>query len=272
MRFSSTQRGSKKNAAMPLAAHLVELRNRVVKSVIALLAGAVAGWFLYDPVLLLLQQPIINITENSERIAELNYAGVTSPFDLKVKISLFIGVFISSPVWLYQLWAFVVPGLTAREKRYSLSFIGAAVPLFLAGAGVAMFAMPNAVRALTSFTPENAVNIIPAADYLSFVMLITVVFGAAFVLPVLLVGLNFVGVLSAAMIRKSWRWIVVLIFVFAAIATPSPDAISMFFLVIPMALLFFCAWGICALHDRRVRRRMIAEGTWVDPAELDDDD
>src|SRR5690606_30735932 len=111
-----------------------------------------------------------------------------SPFDLKVKVSLFIGAFVSSPMWLYQVWAFVVPGLTRREKRYTLGFLAAAIPLFLAGTGLAFFALPNAIRALTAFTPTGASNFIQADQYLSFVMLIILVFGVAFVLPVLLFG------------------------------------------------------------------------------------
>ncbi|WP_236863383.1 twin-arginine translocase subunit TatC [Brevibacterium daeguense] len=255
---------------MPLAAHLIELRNRLIICIIALALAAIGGWFLYDPVLMLLQAPIMDVAAQEGRVAEVNFAGVASPFDMKVKVSLFIGFFISSPVWLYQLWAFVVPGLTKNEKRYSVGFLAAAIPLFLAGAFLASYALPNAVRTLTAFTPEGATNIIPAQDYLSFVMLIVVVFGLAFVLPVLMVGLNLIGILSADTIRRSWRWIVVIVFAFAAIATPTPDGISMFFLVIPMLLLFVLAWVLCWLGDRRRKRKMIAEGTWVDPAEVDD--
>lgn len=255
---------------MPLAGHLVELRNRVLLSVIALGLGAVVGWFLYDPVLQFLQAPVMEVSAQDGRVAEVNFAGVASPFDMKVKVSVFIGFFLTSPFWLYQVWAFVVPGLTKKEKRYSLGFLAAAIPLFLAGAALASFALPNAVRTLTAFTPEGATNIIPAQDYLNFVMLIIVVFGIAFVLPVLMVGLNLLGLLSADTIRKSWRWVVVLIFAFAAIATPTPDAISMFFLVIPMTALFVLAWVLCWLGDRRRKARMIAEGTWEDPAALDD--
>ncbi len=200
--------------------HLVELRNRFVIAAIAIVLGAVGGWFLYDPVLDILQEPIRTINDTSGRVAQINFAGVASAFDMKIKLSLFIGLFISCPVWLYQVWAYIVPGLTSKEKRYSFGFLGAAVPLFLAGSAMAFFALPNAVKALTSFTPEGATNIIPAQDYLTFVMIIIVVFGIAFVLPVLMVGLNMLGILSATRIRKSWRIIVMIVFIFAAIATP----------------------------------------------------
>ena len=260
---------SKKNPdrRMPLSEHLIEFRNRMIICAVALVLAAVAGWFLYDPVLAILQLPVEEIAAQDGRIAELNYAGIASPFDMKIKVSLFIGLILSSPVWIQQLWAFIVPGLTRTEKRYTLGFVAVSIPLFLGGACLAFFAMPNAVRALTSFTPEGASNIIPAQEYLSFVMIIIVVFGLAFVLPVLMVGLNMLGILSANRIRKSWRIVVLIVFVFAAIATPAPDAISMFFLAIPMLALFFLAWLVCLLGDRRRKRRLIAEGLWEDPAE-----
>lgn len=257
---------------MPLGGHLRELRNRLIICLIGLLLGGVVGWILYDPVLDILQMPIRQVAEQEGRDATLNFAGVASPFDLKLKVSLFLGILVTAPLWLYQLWAFIMPGLTKRERLYTLGFLATALPLFFAGAALAFFALPNAVRTLMVFTPLGASNFVPAQDYFSFVMLIIVVFGIAFVLPVLMVGLNLIGILSATGIRKSWRWIVVLVFTFAAIATPSPDALSMFFLVIPMMLMFVLAWVVCVFNDRRRKKRMIAEGTWVEPVELDDED
>lgn len=255
---------------MPLRQHLRELRNRLIIVAVALLLGSVVGWIVYDPVLQILQGPIDQVAGESGRVAELNFAGVVSPFDLKIKVAVFIGVIISSPIWLLQLWLFILPGLTRREVRYTIGFLAAAVPLFLGGAALAFWALPNAVTALTDFTPTGASNIIPANEYLTFVMLVIVVFGLAFVLPVLMVGLNFLGILSAERILKSWRIIVMLAFIFAAIATPAPDALSMFFLVVPMLVLFSLSWVVCVFHDRRRKRRMIADGTWEDPAELED--
>ncbi|SMY02068.1 twin-arginine translocase subunit TatC [Brevibacterium sp. 239c] len=266
-RQSSSARRKNPERKMPVVGHLIELRNRALVAAIAIALGAVAGWFLYDPVLDILQEPIRSIRASGDRTAEINFAGVASPFDLKIKLSFFIGIFLSCPIWLYEIWAFIVPGLTKKEKLYSVGFLGAAIPLFLAGSTMAFFALPNAVKALTSFTPAGGTNIIPAQDYLSFVMVIIVVFGLAFVLPVLMVGLNMMGILSAVRIQKSWRIIVMLVFLFAAIATPTPDAMSMFFLVIPMMTLFCLAWVICVFNDRRRKKRLIAQGLWVDPDE-----
>ena len=154
---------------MPLSEHLIEFRNRMIVCAVALVLAAVAGWFLYDAVLAILQLPVEEIAAQEGRVAELNYASVTSPFDMKIKVSLFIGLILSSPVWIQQLWAFIVPGLTKTEKRYTLGFVLVSIPLFLGGACLAFFALPNAVRALTAFTPDGASNIIPAQEYLSFV-------------------------------------------------------------------------------------------------------
>lgn len=243
---------------MPLRAHLSELRTRSLRSAIGLLVGAVVGWFLYDPVFQALQQPILEVTAQQGRTAELNFAGVGSSFDLKIKVSLFLGVLVSSPVWIYQLWAFVTPGLTRKERRYAVGFMIVAVPLFLTGAYLASLVLPNAVGFLTAFTPTEASNIIDAREYLSFVMRVILAFGMAFLLPVVLVGLNLVGLLSGRAMIAGWRIGVFLVFLFAAMATPTPDAVSMLALAFPMLSLFAIAVGISLLNDRRRRQRQAA--------------
>ena len=240
---------------MALREHLKELRNRLLKACLGLIAGAVAGWFLYDPVLSALAAPIIEVAREQDREAQLNFAGVASAFDMKLKISVFIGVIVSSPVWIYQLWAFVTPGLTRNERRYALGFIGAAVPLFCAGAWLAFNALPNFVQFLVSFAPDSFSNIIDAQVYLGFVMRLILTFGLSFLVPVVLVGLNFIGLVSGRGIVKAWRWVVVTAFTFAAVATPTPDVLSMFLLALPLLSLFAVAIGICVLNDRRRRRK-----------------
>lgn len=247
---------------MPLGAHLRELRDRLFKAVIALLLGAVAGWFLRNPVLHALSEPLIEAAEEQGRSGQvtLNVGNLTGVLDLQIKIALFLGVIVSSPVWLYQLWAFITPGLTRRERRTSLAFVLTAVPLFCAGAGLAYLVLPNAVRFFVDLTPENFVNVIDAGTYIGFFMRLLLAFGIAFVVPVVLVAVNLVGLLSAASMLKAWRWVVVVCFAFAAVATPTPDALSMFLLAVPMMALFFAAIGISALNDRRRRRRDVEEG------------
>ena len=151
------------------------------------------------------------------------------------------------------------PGLTKREKRYAMSFVAAGVPLFLAGIGLAWMVLPNAVKFLTNFTPKGASNYINADDYLTFVTRIMLAFGVAFVVPLLLVALNMAGVMSAATLGRGWRIAVFLTFLFAAIASPTPDAGSMLALAFPMTGLYVLAWAIAWLNDRRKARRAAAD-------------
>jgi sec-independent protein translocase protein TatC len=239
---------------MPLREHLRELRNRLFKAGVALILGAVAGWFLYDPVLEAMARPLFELQADADRNVLPNLGGVTQAFDLKIKLSVFIGAIVSSPLWIYQLWAFVTPGLTRKERRYALGFVAAAVPLFLAGTGLAYLFVPNAVRFLVSFTPDGYANFLSVPEYLGFVMRIILVFGLSFLVPVVLVALNMVGLVQGRTILKSWRWVVVIAFTFAAMATPTPDVLSMFLLALPLLVLFGLAIGIALLNDRRRAR------------------
>jgi sec-independent protein translocase protein TatC len=251
---------------MALREHLRELRNRLFKACIGLVLGAVAGWFLYDPVLEALSEPLFELER--QELLSVNFGTVAQPFDLKIKISFFIGVIVSSPVWIYQLWAFVTPGLTRRERRYALGFVAAAVPLFVGGAYLAFRAIPNFVRFLVSFSPDGFSNIIDAQVYLGFIMRVILTFGLSFLVPVVLVGLNVIGLVSGRGILKAWRWVVVAAFTFAALATPTPDVLSMFMLALPLLLLFGVAIGVCLLNDRR--RRLRGDDAFY--GDLDDDE
>lgn len=255
---------------MPLREHLRELRRRLLRAALAVVVGAVIGWFLYDILFDALQQPLAEASARGHR-AEVNFSKIGGAFNFKIEISLYVGIILASPVWLYQLWAFIVPGLTRREKRYALGFVGVAVPLFLSGLYLAWLVLPNAVRFLTDFTPSSAVNYITADEYLTFVVKIMIAFGVAFLIPILLVALNMVGVLSARAMLRSWRVAVFLCFLFAAVASPSPDAWSMIALATPMVGLFFAAIGIAWVIDRRRASRDPFAGLADDEASPLDD-
>jgi sec-independent protein translocase protein TatC len=239
---------------MPLREHLRELRTRLLKALLAIFVLAVAGWFLYDPLFHALQAPLQEASARGHH-AEVNFNRIGAAFNLKIQISIYLGIIMASPVWLYQLWAFVVPGLTRREKRYALAFVGVSVPLFLAGLYLAWLVLPNAVKFLTDFTPKDAVNYITADEYLTFVTKIMLAFGVAFLVPVFLVALNVAGVLASRSMMKAWRIAVFLIFLFAAIASPTPDAGTMIALATPMVGLYFAAVGVAWLNDRRRQRQ-----------------
>lgn len=241
---------------MSLAHHLIELRNRFFISAAVIVVGLVGGWFLSDLVWNAMREPILTIVENQTRNAQINYPDITSAFDLKLRISLYIGLVLSSPVWLYQIFAFLMPGLTRTEKKYTFGFFFSAVPLFLAGCTAGWFVLPNIVNLMTSFAPSEDAAFIDATKYLDFILKLVLAVGIAFVVPVFIVLLNFAGVLSAKAILKSWRIAILLICLFTAIATPAADVFSMFLLAVPMVLLYFMAYGIAYLHDRMAAKRM----------------
>lgn len=257
-RAPKQRRSSRKanpQAQMALAEHLRELRNRLVKAAVATVLGMVAGFFLYEPFMAYITEPLQRLAEAEGSEASINYSAVGSSFNIMVEVSLVLGLVLASPVWLYQLWAFVTPALHRTERRYAVGFLAAAVPLFLGGTAVAVLTLPTAVYALTAFTPVGGTNFISADVYLRFFLQLILTFGIAFVLPVFLVGLNMLGVLSGRTVLKSWRIVVVLVMVVSAMAAPGPDPMTMFYLAVPLLTLFFVAVGLCLLLDRRRARR-----------------
>ncbi len=244
---------------MSLGEHLLELRRRLFISAIALVVGAVGGWLLTDLFWDALREPVNRIAE--ARNATINYSGITTAFDIRLQLAVTIGLVIASPVWLYQIFAFLVPGLTAKERRYTLGFFFSAVPLFIGGCVAGWFVLPHIIELMASFVPPEDASLFDARYYLDFVLKLVLVTGVAFVLPVFLVILNFIGVLSAQAILKGWRVAILCITLFTAIATPAADVLSMFLLAIPMVFLYFAAAGVAYLHDRRAaaRNRQVEE-------------
>jgi len=243
---------------MSLGQHLIELRKRLFRAAAGILIGGIIGWMLSEGVWTALREPIYGIIEAQNRNAQINYPDITSAFDLRLKIAFYVGLVISSPVWLYQIFAFLMPGLTRGEKKYVYGFVLTAVPLFLAGCAAGWYVLPQIVGLMTSFAPPEDAAFINAQNYLDFTLKLLVAIGVAFVLPVFVVILNFAGVISAASIIKSWRIAVLVIILFTAIATPAADVISMFMLAVPMIVLYFAAYGIAFLHDKRAARRALA--------------
>lgn len=250
----------KKNpdAKMSLSGHLKELRNRLFWSALFIVAGSIAGWFMFDFVFQELQRPIVNLANEPGSNATINFPTVVSAFDVRLQVSIFLGVLMSSPIWLYNLWAFVTPGLKQRERRYTIGFVLAAVPLFVSGTALAWSSLPTFVAVLVGFTPEGSANVINASEYILFTIRILLVFGLAFVLPVVLVMLNFAGVITAENILKSWRMAVFVSAVVGAIATPVAEPMAMFLLMIPLLVLYFLAAGIAKIHDKRVAKKLAA--------------
>lgn len=248
------KRGANSKGQMSLGQHLLELRRRLFRAALGILAGAIVGFAIAPWLLDQVAGPISEIAES--RDAVLNFSQVTSSFDLRMQIAIYVGLFVSSPIWLYQVFAFLVPGLTGKEKRYTFGFFFSAVPLFLAGCAAGWFVLPHIVVLLSSFAPEGSASVMDAKDYLNFVLKLVLAVGVAFVLPVFLVILNFLGILSAKGIIKGWRIAILSITLFTAIATPAADVFSMFLLAIPMVALYFIAVGIAFWHDAIAAKRL----------------
>ena len=240
--------------------HLRELRNRLIKAVLAIILGMVVGWFFYKQAFNFITAPFCRIPIQN-RVGcgpdghQLIVTGVFDPFFVKLKVAFVVGLIVSSPVWFYQLWAFIAPGLYTREKRWTFAFVGSAVPLFGLGAFFAYLAMSRGLRFLLGLTPEGVRPLITIDTYFGYAMAMLLIFGLAFELPLVLVVLNMAGVVSHAFIRKYRRMMIFLVFVFAGAATPSPDPFSMLLLAVPCVILVELAELFVWLNDRRRSRR-----------------
>jgi sec-independent protein translocase protein TatC len=272
---------------MSLGEHLVELRKRLTRAALAIVAGTIVGFAIYDLSWLgdllepnlpgaadalggvgtwdALRGPVFGIVEaqgadaDQAREIAINFTSITGAFDLQFQVALAAGIVLSSPIWLYQVFAFFVPGLTRREKGYTFGFFFSAIPLFLLGCLAGWFVLPRIVEVMFRFVPEGATTFYDAKYYLDFVLKLMLAAGIAFVLPVFLVLLNFLGVIRGKAILTGWRWAVLGIVVFTALATPAADVLSMVLLAIPMTVLYFAAVGISLWHDRVADRRIARE-------------
>ncbi|MDJ0463309.1 twin-arginine translocase subunit TatC [Streptomyces sp. H27-C3] len=249
---------------MPLGEHLRELRNRLLKSVLAIVVAVIVAAFYQREIFRFLMEPILSSVGctngattmvNGKPCASMTTNGLLSPFTIALKVSLMAGVLVATPVWLYQLWAFVAPGLHSTEKRYSMAFVAAGVPLFVGGAYLAYSILPQTAEIMLSFTPDDAQNLLPLDDYLDLITRMVVVFGLAFELPLLLILLNITGVLTGERMLRWWRGMLVGLTAFSAIATPGGEPISMLLLAGPLAVLYFIAVGFSLLNDRRRKLR-----------------
>ncbi|MCW3157948.1 twin-arginine translocase subunit TatC [Micropruina sonneratiae] len=251
---------------MSLGDHLRELRYRVVFSLVWIVLGMVVVAIFYNQVYLFLAQPwlyardIISAT-NPEISTQMVLSGVTAPLTLALKICGVGGLVLAAPIWLYQIWAYIVPALLAKEKRWALIFLAVALPLFLAGVTVGYLILPQGISVLMAFTPQSVpiTNLIEIDKFLELMLQLMVVFGLGFLMPVVVVGANLVGVLKARQLAKARTYVIFGCFVFGAAATPSTDPFSMLALAVPMALLFVLAEVVCRFNDKRRDRRAAAE-------------
>jgi sec-independent protein translocase protein TatC len=245
-------------ARMPLMEHIRELRNRVLKVTLIVVVGAVVGWWVYPHVWHFIEAPYCRIpqprTIYDGKGCHLFVTGLFDGLFLRLKIAIVTGVVITAPFWLYQMWAFIAPGLYRRERRWAYYFVGAAVPLFVGGGATAYFAMSKGIHFLLDMVPPGATPIITIDTYIGYALAMLAIFGIAYELPLIFVLLNLAGVLTHARFRKWRRMIIFLVFAFAAFFTPSPDPISMLLLAVPCVVLVEAAEVFVWANDRRRAR------------------
>jgi sec-independent protein translocase protein TatC len=253
------------DGTMTLFEHLRELRYRLIVSILAIIVAMVVAWFFRYDLLDILQRPYFQAiaalkAKHPDANTSLVNINLTSPLTLSLKVSALAGAIATAPIWLYQLWAFVVPGLLAKEKKWALIFIAAATPMFVGGVVVAYVVLPKAITVLLGFTQSGVTNLQDINAYLAFLLRLMLVFGIGFLIPLIVLMLNIVGVIKAKQMAKYRSLVIFGTFVFGAVATPSTDPFSMLAVAAPMALLFLAAEVIAHILDRRKERQAALAG------------
>lgn len=262
----TAERQSNPDARMRLGEHLREFKRRFYISFAAIAVAAIGGFFLARPLLYLLSAPLDELRAAGLAV-DLNITNITQAFDVQMRIGFLLGLIISSPIWIWQLLAFVVPALRTIERKYVFGFIGAAVPLFIAGCATGWFVLPRIIRLFVGFTPDGFTAYLGATDYWDFSLKLVFAVGVAYTLPVVMVFLNLAGVVSGRAMLKGWRWAVIIATLFGAFVTPAGEVLSMFIIGVPMVALYFAACGVALLVDRRRAKRAAAAAAADDTAE-----
>lgn len=252
---------------MALSDHLRELRARLLKSAFAIVVAFVVALFFFDPIFAVINEPYQQAREalGADRtMATAN--GIGGPFLLYLKLCGIAAVIATSPIWLYQIWAFILPGLHREEKRWSLVFALVAGPLFLVGIVLGYVTLPKGLEILIGFTQADLTNLVEFNDYLSFFVRTLLGFGIAFEIPVFVVLLNLAGIVKGKSLGAHRPWMIVGTFIFAAVMTPSGDPFTMTFMAVPMVVLFLISEVIARYNDRRRASRSVNAGLSPDEA------
>ena len=254
------------DGSMTLLEHLQELRSRLFKSSLAVLAGMIVGWFFSGWVLNFITQPYCSYMSSRGKPAlgqpgQCNFVqlGLTDVFTLKLQLALWIGMILAGPFWLYQLWAFVAPGLHKHERRWAYWFAGIAAPLFAIGAVLAYFVVAKGLAFLLQFTPSNVTTALEVSGYVKFITNFMLLFGVAFEFPLVVVLFNLAGIASARRLLGWWRIAVFVFFLFSAITVPTADPFGMSMMGLALSSLYFGAVLFAYFNDRRRARAQRAE-------------
>jgi sec-independent protein translocase protein TatC len=252
---------------MALSDHLRELRARILKSALVVITGLIVSLVFFDQLFDLVYGPYQQAKEALPKgSTEATTAGAAGGFLLYLKLCGLASVVATSPIWLYQIWAFILPGLHTQERRWSRIFVAIAGPLFLSGIVLGYVTLPKGLEVLIGFTPDGLTNLVEFNEYLTFFSRTLLVFGIAFEIPLFVVLLNLAGVVSGKALGAHRPWIIVGVFVFAAVATPSADPFTMTFMAVPMVVLFLISEQIARYNDRRRAKRNKFAGLSPDEA------
>jgi sec-independent protein translocase protein TatC len=251
---------------MALSDHFRELRARLIRSALLLVVLFFVALFFYDQLFNLVMHPYNDAREQLGQSTQTTayIQGATGPLLLQMKLSGIAALVVASPYWLYQIWAFILPGLHPKEKKYTRMFAAVAGPLFIIGVAVGYYVLPKGLAVLIGFTPANVQNLVEFDAYFSFFIRMLLVFGIAFEIPLFVVLLNLAGVVSGRTLGRYRPWIVIGTMVFAAVATPSTDPFSMLMLAIPMLFLFMLSEVIARISDRVRGRGAHRTDQWAD--------
>ena len=248
---------------MTLIEHIRELRSRLLKATVVILAGAIVAYFFAPRIQAFIIEPYCDFMRShdpSTARCQMNTTGVLDQFFLQLKIALYVGLAVSAPFWLYQLWAFIAPGLHKRERRYTYAFAVVATPLFLAGFWLGFELVSRSMKYFLGINQDLTVTV-NLDGYFDFVTSVMLLFGIGFEFPLVVAMLNVAGLVSAKRLLSWWRTAVFLMFLFAAFVTPTPDPFGMTILALCMAVLYFAAVGFAFIIDaRRARRRAKTAG------------
>lgn len=241
---------------MALSDHLRELRARILKIVLTITVAMIVALFFFDPIFDFVYGPYDQAQESLPQGSSFaTTSGAGGGLTLYLKLCGFAAFVATSPIWLYQIWAFIMPGLHPSEKRWTAIFVAVATPLFGVGLLLGFVTLPKGLEVLIGLNPDGITNLVDFNDYLTFFTRTLLVFGLAFEIPVFVIMLNRAGVVSGKTLGRYRSWIIIGIFLFAAIATPSTDPFTMTFMAVPMLILYLISEVIARVHDRRKLER-----------------
>lgn len=255
-----------RDGRMALSDHLRELRARLLKSVLFITLAFVVGLVFWNDLLALVMEPYNQARHQlgSGVVSTPYVGGATGPLMLPFKLAGVASLVVASPFWLYQIWAFILPGLHPHERRWTRVFAAIAGPLFIGGVALGYLILPKGLAVLVGFTPSSLENLVEFNEYFSFLTRMLLVFGVAMEIPLFVVLLNLAGVLSGKTLGRVRPWTIIGVFVFAAVATPSTDPFSMLMLAIPLLVLMLLSEVIARFVDRARGRRKALASPWDD--------